>query len=343
MTSAPLHGPDSAPLQPAARPGRTGRDGSREEPGPFALLVAQMLQPPVASRSGHPPAEPLDSAAPSPRAGSAPTPQLDVSPEDGAALGSAARAPETLATAATILSLARLMRPIPALAAPDVREGSGPASTPRDPAQPPPPARTEPEPSGPAVTEVVRRSAGASAEGSPPAEPATSLTVSGSGPQSPQLYPPLGAPHRDPAPDPKVAATASVAAPPPEPTPTLPRGDHVVIRFTGDHGLEGTVRVAVRGHTIHATILSSDAAAAQRMRDQLGALRQSLESHGFHDTRLAIHYLSAGDGGAPATGRDRGPPTGPEAERQDSGEDHGPARRFRRDPDHPPEAQEKMP
>jgi hypothetical protein len=128
------------------------------------------------------------------------------------------------------------------------------------------------------------------------------------------------------APDGAPAAELPLEAP--------PRSHGVTIRFAGEHGVEGTVRVAVRGQTIHATILSTDAEAAHRMSDQLSTLRRSLEGQGFPDTRLAVHWSRPLESGPAA--RDPRHPAGdqhlPSSKRHED-----PAEHPRRDPRHHPD------
>jgi hypothetical protein len=78
----------------------------------------------------------------------------------------------------------------------------------------------------------------------------------------------------------------------------------VTIHFSGEHGFEGSVRVAIRGRTIHATIMSADADQARRLGEHLGALRRTLEGQGFPDTRLTIHWGRTGESGSASGTRD---------------------------------------
>jgi hypothetical protein len=321
------------------------------------------MQPPTAAPIPRPDDRAPD---PGPRPASAEQPaRSDPDPALGgvAAPGPSVLEPEVLAAAATILSLSRLIRPSPARGIVAAEGTAAPAhgavarapgtATPapgrtgatQEPAAAVPPPGPGPASNGPqteaegAAADTVRRAARDAGHGTP-------VAPGGGGPAPPPLFsypatatarPEAGlAPERGPA-----AGGPGVA--PAEP-PALPRGDHVVIRFTGDHGLEGTVRVAVRGHTIHATILSADPAAAQQMRDQLGLLRQSLESHGFPDARLAIHSLGAGDGTSapPPAARDREPRPWREPEPRHQGQDQEAARRFRRDPHDLPEDRQEV-
>jgi hypothetical protein len=320
------------------------------------LLVAQLMQPPAALLIPGPGDRTRDLDTPRAAAEGLARPDADPAPGGLAAPGRSAPEPEVVAAAATILSLARLIRPNPAqgtlaaaegtiaavqdtVAPPSGRTAANPAPAAAEPSSGAAPGPNEPQAEAErAAADIIRRVVREAGNGTP--------AVSGGDRAPPPLfsYAAAGGSRPDAGRGPgHVPAAAEPRAAPPGPPPALPRGDHVVIRFTGDHGLEGTVRVAVRGHTIHATILSADPAAAQRMSDQLGALRQSLESHGFPDARLAIHYLGAGDGtSAPGT-RDREPRPGSAPEPRHQDQDHEAARHFRRDPHHLPEEPEEAP
>ena len=70
--------------------------------------------------------------------------------------------------------------------------------------------------------------------------------------------------------------------------------DRVTLRFEGEGGLEGRLRIAMRGETLHASILSSDAGTLEQLGGELGTLRQALREQGFVDSRVAMHDTRAG-------------------------------------------------
>ena len=64
--------------------------------------------------------------------------------------------------------------------------------------------------------------------------------------------------------------------------------DRVTLRFEGEAGLEGRLRLAVRGETLHASLLSSHEGTLEKMGAEMGSLRQALRDQGFADPRLTI-------------------------------------------------------
>lgn len=70
--------------------------------------------------------------------------------------------------------------------------------------------------------------------------------------------------------------------------------DHITLQLGDDAGLAGTVRLAVRGDALHATIIASTAAEADRLARDLDSLRRSLHAQGFADTRIAVQSPRAG-------------------------------------------------
>lgn len=64
--------------------------------------------------------------------------------------------------------------------------------------------------------------------------------------------------------------------------------DRVTLRFEGEGGLEGRLRLAVRGETLHASLLSSHEGTLEQLGAEMGHLRQALREQGFADPRLSI-------------------------------------------------------
>jgi hypothetical protein len=133
----------------------------------------------------------------------------------------------------------------------------------------------------------------------------------------------IGAPSRATAAAPALAPTAARSA------------SQVTLTFPGADGTEGTLRVSLRGPTLHATLIASDPAAAERLSADLGDLRRALVERGFVEPHLSVQAsASSASGAAPAAraGKDHGPPEGREdAQRRPQGRDfdssHGPPRR----------------
>ena len=72
---------------------------------------------------------------------------------------------------------------------------------------------------------------------------------------------------------------------------TLPKPeDRVTIRFTDSDGVDGRLRVAVRGQTVRATIVSSDQAAADRIGAGVNELQQALDKHGFKEAQITVQH-----------------------------------------------------
>jgi hypothetical protein len=70
--------------------------------------------------------------------------------------------------------------------------------------------------------------------------------------------------------------------------------DQVTLQFTGEAGLEGRVRIAVRGDVVHASILSSHEATLERLGGEAGSLKRALGEQGFSQARITVHDLRAG-------------------------------------------------
>ncbi len=89
------------------------------------------------------------------------------------------------------------------------------------------------------------------------------------------------------APAPAVGGVAGPAPLPPEkPQAAVPTT--ATVAFDNGEGLEGRLRVSLRGDTLRATIQVPDVAAAERIEQDLGGLTRALRAHGFEEARLTI-------------------------------------------------------
>ena len=70
--------------------------------------------------------------------------------------------------------------------------------------------------------------------------------------------------------------------------------DQVTLQFQGEGGLEGRLRIAVRGDSVHATLLSSHDGTLERLGGETGTLRRALNEQGFSQARISVHDLRAG-------------------------------------------------
>ena len=72
-------------------------------------------------------------------------------------------------------------------------------------------------------------------------------------------------------------------------TPSWVRSSHrVVLDFAGEDGVEGRLRVALRGDRVHATIVSRDPGTARRLGNDLNELERALSSRGFTQSHLSV-------------------------------------------------------
>jgi hypothetical protein len=119
---------------------------------------------------------------------------------------------------------------------------------------------------------------------------------------------------------------------------STPRGTEFVTVPFGDGTEEGgIVRLALRGDTLRATIVSAEPALRERLEPRLDSLRRTLVEHGFEPAALSVRSAAGHDDGARAAsrdqtpGRDAGDPRGRDArggrERRDSAADEGGRRR----------------
>jgi hypothetical protein len=89
------------------------------------------------------------------------------------------------------------------------------------------------------------------------------------------------------APAPAVAGVSGPAPLPQEkPLPAVPTT--ATVSFDNGEGLEGRLRVSLRGDTLRASIQVPDAAAAERIEQDLGGLARALRAHGFDEARLTV-------------------------------------------------------
>jgi hypothetical protein len=139
----------------------------------------------------------------------------------------------------------------------------------------------------------------------------------------------LGATVREAATGPASAAHTPPGGTAPAPGTPKNAGDRVMLQFSGEGGLEGRVRVAVRGQSLHATIVSPDRETAQRLQSEIGDLQRALAERGFTDARVAIQETrSTGPTGTRHGGHDEsraredrgGAPHGNEEKRDTPGE-----------------------
>jgi hypothetical protein len=108
--------------------------------------------------------------------------------------------------------------------------------------------------------------------------------------------------------DPAAEAERAPTVPPEARTSARP-GDQITLHFSGEDGLEGQLRVAVRGQNVRATILSQDPVTAERLSRGLGELQRALVERGFSEARLNVQHAARNEGpasGAPAREDARG-------------------------------------
>jgi len=64
--------------------------------------------------------------------------------------------------------------------------------------------------------------------------------------------------------------------------------DRVTLKFTDDGGVEGRLRVALRGDSVRATIVSGDPAIAERIGSGISELQRVLDKQGFRDPQITV-------------------------------------------------------
>lgn len=97
--------------------------------------------------------------------------------------------------------------------------------------------------------------------------------------------------------DPTAGTTRTTAVPLEARTLARP-GDQVTLQFSGEDGLEGQLRVAVRGQNVRATILADDPISAERFSRGLDGLQRALLERGFSEARLNVQQTARSEGSA---------------------------------------------
>jgi hypothetical protein len=93
-----------------------------------------------------------------------------------------------------------------------------------------------------------------------------------------------------------AAGAARMVASPPEARASARPGDQITLSFSGEDGLEGQLRVAVRGQNVRATILADDPVAAERFSRGLDGLQRALLDRGFTEARLNVQQTARSEG-----------------------------------------------
>jgi Flagellar hook-length control protein FliK len=88
-------------------------------------------------------------------------------------------------------------------------------------------------------------------------------------------------------PAPQVAAAQGPVALPDE-KPQTATPSHATVAFATPDGGEGRLRVSMRGDTLRATLHLPDAAAAERIEQDLGGLSHALRAQGFEEARITV-------------------------------------------------------
>jgi hypothetical protein len=73
--------------------------------------------------------------------------------------------------------------------------------------------------------------------------------------------------------------------------------DRVTLRFTDEGGTEGRLRVALRGESLRATIVSGDPATAERIGAGVSELQRALDKQGFRDPQITVQQARGPDEG----------------------------------------------
>jgi len=74
----------------------------------------------------------------------------------------------------------------------------------------------------------------------------------------------------------------------PHPSAADRASNHVTVHLTGEGGIDGRLRVAVRGETVRATIVSDDRAMTDRLGSNIDELHQALRQRGFSDANVSV-------------------------------------------------------
>jgi hypothetical protein len=97
--------------------------------------------------------------------------------------------------------------------------------------------------------------------------------------------------------DPSVGATRAATVPLEARTAARP-GDQITLQFSGEDGLEGQLRVAVRGQNVRATILADDPVSAERFARGVDGLQRALLDRGFAEARVNVQQTARSEGSA---------------------------------------------
>ncbi|MCC6650884.1 MAG: flagellar hook-length control protein FliK, partial [Candidatus Eisenbacteria bacterium] len=117
--------------------------------------------------------------------------------------------------------------------------------------------------------------------------------------------------------------------------------DQVTLQFRGEDGLEGRLRISVRGDSVRASILSSHDGTLQRAGSELASLKRALADQGFTDAKLSVtDTRTVGTSAAnsakeqPQTGEERrhGEPQKKQSHGRETRQDGGSPNRGRREP-----------
>jgi len=71
--------------------------------------------------------------------------------------------------------------------------------------------------------------------------------------------------------------------------------DRVTLRFTDDDGVEGRLRVAVRGQSVRATIVAGDPNAAERIGSGVSEIQRALNKQGFQEAQITVQQARGAD------------------------------------------------
>ena len=105
--------------------------------------------------------------------------------------------------------------------------------------------------------------------------------------------------------------------------PVAPRigGDRVTLQFEGENGLEGRLRVAMRGETLHATLTTAHGETLRRFEAGIQDLQRTLNERGFGGARITVANAAADaarDDRAPDSSRDHDDKRGQGRSQQDA-------------------------
>lgn len=135
-------------------------------------------------------------------------------------------------------------------------------------------------------------------------------------------------------------ANASTAVQDPRLEPMRRVADQVTLQFQGEAGLEGRLRISVRGDSVRAAILSSHDGTLQRAGGEMNALKRALAEQGFTDAKVTVQdtrALASSSAGASReqsqSGADRrqGEPRERQSQGRETRQDGGSSNRGRRE------------